>query len=72
MQIFCVTLSLVVRPTLTTDGFGIFSVHTNLDRFHTHEEGSGTNKSAQELTWKDRKTVLPYQAIEPSVYGLEL
>ena len=28
---------------------------------HMHEEGTGTNKSAQELTWRDRKTV-PHDA----------
>ena len=33
----------------TTDEYGIFNVHTNLGACHTHEGGSGTNKSAQEF-----------------------
>ena len=31
-------------------------MRTNLDECHTHEEGSDTNKSAQALTRRDRKT----------------
>ena len=40
----------------TTDGYGIFNAHPNLGACRTHEVGSGTNKSAQELTRRDRKT----------------
>ena len=43
--------------TFTTDLYGIFDVYTYLGACCTHEVGSGTNKSAQELTWRDRKTV---------------
>ena len=58
MQYFCVTIPPAVRPTLfTTDGYGIFNnMRTNLGVCRTHEGGSGTNKSAQELTRRDRKT----------------
>ena len=40
----------------------------------THEGGSGTNKSVQELTQRDRKNslTLPRQGIEPRVFRLEL
>ena len=41
----------------TTDGYGIFNVRTLLGACHTHEGGSGTNRSTQELTRRDRKTV---------------
>ena len=49
---------------LTTDGFGIFNVRTNLGTCHTHEGGSDTSKSAEELTRRDRKTLFltPYPA----------
>ena len=47
-----------MRPTrLLTDGYRIFNVHTNLGACGTHEGGSGTNQSAQELYPRDRKTV---------------
>ena len=41
----------------TTDGYGIFNVRTNLGACRTHEVGSDTNKSAQELTRRDRSAV---------------
>ena len=41
----------------TVDEYGIFNVRTNLSACCTHERGSGTNKSAEELTPRDRKTV---------------
>ena len=41
--------------SFTTDGYGIFNVHINLGACRMHEVGSG--KSAQELTWRDRKNV---------------
>ena len=40
-----------------TDGYGIFNVRTILGVWCTHEGGSGTNESAQELTQRDRKIV---------------
>ena len=43
--------------SFTTDGYGIFNKRTHLGVCHTHEGGSGTNKSAKELTRSDRKTV---------------
>ena len=42
--------------SFTTDGYGIFNVRTNLGAYRSHEGGSGTNKSAQELIRRDRKT----------------
>ena len=51
-----------VRPySFRTDGYGIFNVRTNLGACRTHEGGSGTNKSAQELTRRD-KISLSYPA----------
>ena len=44
--------------SFTTDGYGIFNVRTTVGACRTHEGESGTNKSAQELTWRDRKTAL--------------
>ena len=41
--------------SFTTDGYGIFNVCTNLGVCRTHKGGSGTNKSAQQLTRRDRK-----------------
>ena len=41
--------------SFTTDRYGIFNVRTNLGACCSHEGGSGTNKSAQELTQRDRK-----------------
>ena len=42
--------------SFTTDRFGIFNVRTNLGACRTHKGESGTNKFAQGLTQKDRKT----------------
>ena len=77
----CAVFSLVVFPyhrlwsySFTTDGHGIFNVRTNLDTCRTHEGGSGTTKSAQELTRRDRKTVpypIPLQGIEPRFFRLQ-
>ena len=59
MQYFCVTILLAVspvRPTLLRQmDLGYLMLHTKLGACHTHEVGSGTNKSAQELTRRDRK-----------------
>ena len=56
-----------------TDGYRTFNVCTNLGACHTHEGGSGTNKSAQELTWRDRKLLLtlPHQGIKPRAFRFE-
>ena len=57
-----------------TYGYGIFNVRTHLDACRTHEGGSGTDKSAQELTLRDNKNLLialPRQVIEPRVFGFE-
>ena len=43
--------------SFTTDGYGIFNLRTNLGAYHTQERESGTNRSAQELTRRDRKNV---------------
>ena len=40
-----------------TDEYGIFNVRTNLGACGTREGGSHTNKSALELTQRDRKTI---------------
>ena len=44
--------------SFTTDGYGIFNSRTNLSACRTDEGGSWTNKHAQELTRRDRNTVL--------------
>ena len=43
--------------SFTTDGYGIVNMRTHLGACRTHEEGSGTNKSAQEWARRDRKTI---------------
>ena len=54
---FRVSIISAVRPTLSRQmEMGIFNVRTNLGACRTHEGESGTNKSAQELTRRDRKT----------------
>ena len=72
VQCFCVSKPPAVRPTffLTTDGYGIFNVRTNLGACHTHEGRSDTNKSAQELTEK-LFLMLPHQGIDPRVFVFE-
>ena len=60
MQYFCVPMPPAVRPTpFTTDGYGLFNLHTNLGACcKLSREGGegggegvlGTNKSAQGLT----------------------
>ena len=59
MQCFHVSIPPAVGANypFATDGYGIFNVRTNLGAQHTHEGGSGTIKSAQEFTWRDRETV---------------
>ena len=59
--------------SFTTDGYEIFNVRTNLGACSTHEGGSDTNKSAQELTRGTEKLslTLPRQGIEPRVFGFE-
>ena len=60
MQYFSVTIPPAVRPTLfTTDGYEIFNVRTHLGARRTHEGGSGTNESAQELTGGGMGTTAP-------------
>ena len=39
----------VISGRLTTDGYGIFIMRTNVDACRTNEGGSGTNEPAQEL-----------------------
>ena len=41
--------------SFTTGGYGIVNVRTNLGSCRIHEEGSGTNKSAEELTRMGQK-----------------
>ena len=60
--------------SFTTDGHGIFNLSKKLGACRTHEDGSGTNKSAQELTRRCRTSVVhstPLQGIEPRVFGYE-
>ena len=45
--------------SFTTDGYEIFNMRTHLGACRTHEGGSGTNKSAQELIRRDRKKTCP-------------
>ena len=61
-SIFCVTGCKAY--SFTTDGYGIFNGRTQFCARRTHEgEGGGgsgtTNKSAQELTRRDRKKTCP-------------
>ena len=66
MQRFCVSIPPAEAYSLTTDGYGIFKLRTNLGVRCTHNGGGGgevggfglssTRKSAQELTRRDRKT----------------
>ena len=55
----------------TTDGYGIFNMHTNVGAWCTYQGGSGTNKSVQELTRIEKTLTLPRQGIEPRVFRLE-
>ena len=57
MLYFCVIIPSAVRPySFTTDGYGIFNVRKIvLGACRTDEDGSDTNKSAQELTRRDIK-----------------
>ena len=62
--------------SFTADGYGIFNMCTiNLGARCTHEGGSGTNKSAKQLTRKDLKKnlllTLPHQGIEPRVFRFD-
>ena len=43
--------------SFATDRYGVFNVRTALDACRTHEGGPDTNKSAQELTRRDREAV---------------
>ena len=43
--------------SFTTDGFGIFNVRSNWVRAVHTKGGSGTNKSAEDLTRRDRNVV---------------
>ena len=56
-----------------TDGYGIFNVRTHVGACRTHEGGSGTNKSAQELTRGTEKLFLapPRKGIEPKTFGFQ-
>ena len=62
-----------VSLTLTTNEYRIFNMHTHLGACIHSEGRSGTNKSAQALTRRDRKLflTLPRQGIEPSAFGYE-
>ena len=50
VQCFCVSIPPAVRPTLTTDGYGIFNMCTSVGWCRTHEGVSGSNESVQEST----------------------
>ena len=60
--------------SFTTDGYGIFNLRTNSGACRTHEMGSDTNKSVQELDGRDiiffpcSSSGLPRQGIEPRVF----
>ena len=60
--------------SFTTDEYGIFNLRTNLGAWRVHEGGSGTNKSAQELTRRDIKEncVSPHPARESNHWSEEL
>ena len=74
VQCFRVLIPPAVRPVpFTTDGYGIFNMRTRLRACGTHEGGSGTKKSEQELTRRDRKLSFtqPRQGIESRIFGFE-
>ena len=55
--------------SFTTVGYVIFNVRTNLGAYCTHEEGSGTNMSAQGI--EKLSLTLPHEGLEPRVFGFE-
>ena len=70
MQYFCVTIPPAVRPTLLWQvdiHNGICNLPTD---YRKHEGGSSTNKSAQELTWRTRETVLHPALLGDQTQGL--
>ena len=76
MQYFCVSIPPAVRPTVIRqmDMGSLTCAHMWVRAVYTRKGGgSGTKKSAQELTRRDRKTVPqnPRQRIEPRVFGFE-
>ena len=74
LLLFPPVCSVFIFPTyFTTDEYRIFNMRTNLSLCHTHEWGSGTNMSAQELTQRYRKLslTLSHQEIEPIVFGFK-
>ena len=64
MQCFCVTIPLAVTPTISrqmdTGSLTCTQIWVRVCR--THEGGSGTNKSAQELTRTGQKKTAPHPA----------
>ena len=48
--------------SFTTDGYGIFNVRTDVGACRTHEDGSGTNKSEQELIGRTETTTVALPA----------
>ena len=66
-QTFCPSESTLVQtclcltPLQATDGYGICNIRTNLGACRTQEGGSGTNKTAQVLSRRDRK-IVPHPA----------
>ena len=56
--------------SFTTDGYGIFNMRKNVGACQTHEGGSGTNKSAQELTQFSCPSPCPIRGSN-SVFGFE-
>ena len=58
VKCFPVSITLVVRPTLLRQLDMGFLTCKDLSACHTHVRGSGTSKSEQEMTRRDRKTVL--------------
>ena len=74
MQYFCcVTVPPAVRPTLLRQmDRGSLTCAQILGACHTHEVGSGTKKSAQELTRRDEKTVPHSVSPEDRTQGLRI
>ena len=69
VQYFFVTIPPVARPTLLRQIHmgSLTCVHScGLLPYGGHKGGSGTNKSAQELARRDRKTVLTLLHHEPA------
>ena len=56
----------------TTDEYGIFNGRAHFGAFRAHEGGSGTNRSAQELTRRDRTTGAHLSPLGDGTHGFRI